>query len=61
MVRTENYNVDPDTGIGTFKKVKPRKVAKKNYQRKHTNDGSYGDPKGGHELRNLPAERRWKA
>ena len=27
MVITENYNVDPDTGIGTFTKVKPRKVA----------------------------------
>ena len=61
MVKIENYIVNPKTGNGTFEKVKEKKVAKKNYQRKHTNDGSYGDPKGGHELRNLPAERRWKA
>jgi hypothetical protein len=51
------YNVDPDTGIGTFKKVKEKKVAKKNYQRKHTNDASYSDPPGGHETQYLPTKR----
>ncbi len=57
MAKIENYVVDKN-GNGTIKEVK---VAKKNYQRKHTNDGSFGDPKGGHELQNLPPERRWKA
>ena len=34
-----------------------RLVAKKNYQRKHTNDASFSDPKGGHEIQNLPTKR----
>ena len=31
-----------------------KEVAKKNKNRKHTNDDSYGDPKGGHNRQNLP-------
>tara|TARA_B100000902_G_C26416422_1_gene484755 strand:+ start:93 stop:239 length:147 start_codon:yes stop_codon:yes gene_type:complete len=31
-----------------------KKVAKKNKERKHTNDSHYGDPKGGHNTQNLP-------
>ena len=34
-----------------------RLVAKKNYQRKHTNDASYSDPPGGHETQYLPTKR----
>ena len=44
------YVIDPKTGKGTL-------VAKKNYKRGHTNDALYSDPKGGHELRNLPTKR----
>ena len=50
MVKTENYIVDPKTGNGKL-------VAKKNYKRGHTNDALYSDPKGGHEIRNLPTKR----
>ena len=39
------------------KNGKGKLVAKKNYKRGHTNDALYSDPKGGHELRNLPAKR----
>ncbi len=50
MVKIEDYKIDPKTGKGTL-------VAKKNYKRGHTNDALYSDPKGGHELRNLPTKR----
>ena len=46
MVKTENYVVDKN-GNGKL-------VAKKNYKSGHTNDAKYGDPKGGHEIQNLP-------
>ena len=58
------YNVDPKTGIGTFKKVKEKKVAKGN-PGKGTKGYQYGekgpggapnDPSG----QNLPP-RKWKA
>ncbi len=53
MVKIQIYVVDKN-GNGTIKEVK---VAKKNYKRGHTNDALYSDPKGGHELRNLPTKR----
>ena len=41
------YIVDPKTGNG-------RLVAKKNKHRKHDTDDSYGNPKGGKNIQNLP-------
>ena len=50
MVKIENYVVDPKTGNGKI-------VAKKNHQVGHTNDSKFGNPKGGHEIQNLPTKR----
>jgi len=57
MVITENYNVDPDTGIGTFTKVKEKKPPKnKTTVRKpkgyRSDDSKYDG--GGHNTANLP-------
>ena len=48
MVRTENYNVDPDTGIGTFKKVKIASKAK--------NTGSGNKKQGGPASKDKPTD-----
>ena len=36
------------------KKDKDTKIAKKNKHRKHDTDDSYGNPKGGKNIQNLP-------
>jgi len=46
MVIISDYKINKD-GKGTL-------VAKKNKHRKHDTDDSYGDPKGGKNIQNLP-------
>ncbi len=45
------YNVDPKTGIGTFTKVKPRKVASK-----ATKTGSGNSKQGGPASKDKPTD-----